>query len=111
MAFDETLAERIRERLGTRPDVEERRMFGGIGFLVAGNMCCGVHRDELIVRLDRDAGAALLASEPGVRPFDITGRAMSGWLLVAPEAVADGDELDRWIGRAEEFAAALPPKR
>jgi TfoX/Sxy family transcriptional regulator of competence genes len=109
MAFDEGLAERIRGVLDARSDVDERRMFGGIAFLVAGNMACGVMRDDLMVRMEPDAAAAL-ESEPGVRRFDMGGRPMKGWLLVAPEATADDGDLERWVRRGEEFAASLPPK-
>ena len=109
MAYDEGLAERIRGVLDARSDVDERKMFGGIGFLVAGNMACGVMRDDLMVRMEPDAAAAL-ESEPGVRRFDMGGRPMKGWLLVAPEATADDGDLERWVRRGEEFAASLPPK-
>jgi TfoX/Sxy family transcriptional regulator of competence genes len=109
MAFDEGLAERIRGVLGARSDVDERKMFGGIAFLVAGNMACGVMRDDLMVRMEPDAAAAL-ESEPGARRFDMGGRPMRGWLLVAPEATADDGDLERWVRRGEEFAASLPPK-
>jgi TfoX/Sxy family transcriptional regulator of competence genes len=109
MAFDEGLAERIRGVLDARSDVDERRMFGGIAFLVAGNMACGVMRDDLMVRMEPDAAAAL-DSEPGVRRFDMGGRPMKGWLLVAPEATADDGDLERWVRRGEDFAASLPPK-
>ena len=109
MAYDEGLAERIRGVLDARSDVDERKMFGGIAFLVAGNMACGVMHDDLMVRMEPDAAAAL-ESEPGVRRFDMGGRPMKGWLLVAPEATADDGDLERWIRRGEEFAASLPPK-
>jgi TfoX/Sxy family transcriptional regulator of competence genes len=95
--------------LDARSDVDERKMFGGIAFLVAGNMACGVMRDDLMVRMEPDAAAAL-ESEPGVRRFDMGGRPMKGWLLVAPEASADDGDLERWVRRGEEFAASLPPK-
>ena len=110
MAFDEDLARRVREMLDGQPDVTERKMFGGIAFLVGGNMCCGVLGEDLIVRLDPGDAAALLQSEPGVRPFDVTGRPMRGWLFVAPEATADDRGLERWVDRAETFASSLPPK-
>jgi TfoX/Sxy family transcriptional regulator of competence genes len=109
MAFDEGLAERIRAVLDARSDVDERKMFGGIAFLVAGNMACGVMGDELLVRVGpADAGA--LESEPGARRADMAGRPMKDWLLVAPEATADDGDLERWVRRGEDFAASLPPK-
>ena len=110
MAFDEQLAERVRALLGGRADMDERRMFGGIGFLVAGNMCCGVNGDDLVVRLDSGDAEDLLGSEPGARPMDLTGRPMRGWLFVAPAATAADADLERWVRRAEAFASALPPK-
>jgi TfoX/Sxy family transcriptional regulator of competence genes len=110
VAFDEDLARRIRALLDPRADVDERRMFGGVGFLVAGNMCCGVLGEELLVRLAREDADALLASDAAVRPMDMTGRPMRGWLLVAPQATADDADLERWVRRAEEFVATLPPK-
>jgi hypothetical protein len=110
MAFDEALAQRVRHLLAGRSDVDERRMFGGIGFLIAGNMCCGVHGDELIARVAPADSDELLASERGARPMDMTGRPMRGWLFVAPEATAEGADLERWVRRCEAFASGLPPK-
>jgi TfoX/Sxy family transcriptional regulator of competence genes len=110
MAYDEVLASRIRALLASRSDLDERKMFGGIGYLLAGNMCCGVHGSELIVRLDRDEAAELVASDQGVRPMDITGRPMRGWLFVASDAVAEDRDLEHWVRRAEAFASSLPPK-
>ncbi len=108
MAYDEVLAERVREKLGSFPGVVEKRMFGGIAFLTHGNMTVGVQGDELIVRISpADTDAAL--AEPGVRVFDITGKPMRGWILVAGEQL-DNDDLDRWIGQARTFVATLPPK-
>jgi TfoX/Sxy family transcriptional regulator of competence genes len=109
MAFDEGLAERIRGVLDARSDVDERKMFGGIAFLVAGNMACGVMRDDLMVRMASDDAEAL-ESEPGARRFAMGDRPMRGWLLVAPEATADDGDLERWVRRGEEFAASLPAK-
>ena len=108
MAYDEHLAQRARDLLD-RPDVDERKMFGGVGYLIAGNMSVGVIGDDLIVRVDPDDAEALLA-QPGVRPFDFTGRPMKGWLFVAPDATAEDDDLERWVRRGEEFASSLPPK-
>jgi TfoX/Sxy family transcriptional regulator of competence genes len=110
MAYDEELAKRIRALLESRSDLGERKMFGGIGFLIAGNMCCGVHGSELIVRVGRDEAGELMRTEKGARPMDITGRPMRGWLLVASDALTDDPDLERWVRRAEAFASKLPPK-
>jgi len=109
MAFDEGLAERIRGVLDARSDTDERKMFGGIAFLVAGNMACGVMGDDLMVRMAPDDAEAR-ESEPGARRFDMSGRPMKGWLLVAPEATTDDGDLELWVRRGEQFAASLPPK-
>src|SRR5438477_3547930 len=102
MAYDETLAKRIRQRLTRRKDIEEKKMFGGIGFLLNGNMLVGVWKDSLIARLGDEQGEEALL-EPHVKPFDITGRAMKGWVLVAPKGIEDDDQLDGWIQRALKF--------
>jgi TfoX/Sxy family transcriptional regulator of competence genes len=109
MAFDEALADRVRGQLSGRSDVEDKRMFGAITFLVAGNMACGVSGDDLMVRVGREDAEALEA-EPGARRFDMSGRPMRGWVLVAPEATADDGDLERWVRRGEAYAASLPPK-
>jgi len=109
MAFDARLADRVRGLLDGRSDVDERKMFGGIAYLVAGNMACGVMGEDLMVRMTRSE-AETLESEPGARRFDMGGRPMKGWLLVAPEVTADDGDLERWVRRGEEFAASLPPK-
>src|SRR6516225_4205813 len=106
MAFSEVLAERIRQRLARRKGVEEKKMFGGVGFLLHGNMLVGVWKDSLIVRLGPDEGDEAL-KEPHVREFDITGRAMKGWVLVEPEGVEDEEQLTDWIGRATKFVGTL----
>ena len=106
MAFDEGLAERIRGALAARSDVEERRMFGGICFLVAGKMACAVMGDELLVRVE-PADVPALESEPGAHRADMAGRRMQGWLLVAPEATADDGDLERWVRRGEARASAV----
>jgi len=109
MAFSETLAERIRQALARRKGVEEKKMFGGVGFLLGGNMLVGVWKDSLIARLGPDEGEAALR-EPHVKEFDITGRAMKGWVLVDPEGIEDDDQLTDWIGRATRFVRTLPAK-
>jgi len=108
VAYDESLAERVRERLDDADGVTQKRMFGGLAFLTYGNLTVGVFGDDLIVRLGPDNRDAALA-EPGVRPFDITGRPMRGWVLVGGE-VLDDDPLDRWIAAARDYVAGLPPK-
>jgi len=110
VAFDEELAQRVRDLLDGQPDVTERRMFGGIGFMVGGNMCCGVIGEDLMVRLDPEQAERLMESEPGARPFDFTGRPMRGWLYVSPTVVAEDADLREWVGRAEDFASSLPAK-
>lgn len=107
MAYDEQLAERVLQELADRPGLSERKMFGGVGFMLNGNMCCGVSGDELIVRLDPEAGEAAL-EDPKTHPFDMTGRQMKGWLLVG---IDSDDELHRWVTKAADFAASLPAKR
>jgi TfoX/Sxy family transcriptional regulator of competence genes len=109
MTFSEELAERIRDALGRRKNIEEKKMFGGIGFLLNGNMLVGVWKDSLIVRLGPDEGEAALR-EPHVKEFDITGRAMRGWVLVGPESVESDDQLNYWIERATKFVKTLPAK-
>ncbi|MEU6260151.1 TfoX/Sxy family protein [Streptomyces sp. NPDC047043] len=109
MAYDEGLAERIRERLGADPAIAEKRMFGGIAFLLHGNMAVGVTGDDLMVRVGSEATDAALA-RPGARIFDMTGRPMRGWIVVDGAAVAEDETLDAWIAEGRAFAAGLPPK-
>jgi TfoX/Sxy family transcriptional regulator of competence genes len=109
MAFDEDLAARIRTALARKKGVEEKKMFGGVVFMLDGNMLVGVWKDSLIVRLgDEQAEAALL--EPHVRPFDITGQPMKRWAMVTPDGVRDDDLLKEWIQRAVKFVGKLPAK-
>jgi TfoX/Sxy family transcriptional regulator of competence genes len=109
MAFDESLAERIRKRLVRRKNIAEKKMFGGIGFLLNGNMLVGVWKDSLIARIDPDETDEAL-KEPHAKVFDITGRPMKGWVLVGPEGVENDDQLSEWIQRAVKFSATLPAK-
>jgi len=109
MAFDEALAGRIRQRLARRKNVEERRMFGGIGFLLNGNLLVGVWKDSLVVRLGEEEGEEAL-KEPHVKEFDITGKPMRNWVLVGPEGVQDDEQLAGWIQRSVKFVGALPAK-
>ena len=109
MAFSEALAERIRQELARRKNIEQKKMFGGAGFLLNGNMLVGVWKNSLIVRLGPDEGDTALL-EPHVKEFDITGRAMKGWVLVAPAGVEDDEQLNGWIQRALKFVGKLPGK-
>ena len=109
MAFDETLAERIRECLARRKGVEERKMFGCVCFLINGNALVGVWKDRLIARLGPDEGEAALR-EPHVRAFDITGRPMRNWAAVEPKGVESDDQLAGWIDLALKFVKTLRAK-
>jgi TfoX/Sxy family transcriptional regulator of competence genes len=109
MAFNEALAERIRQALARRKKIEEKKMFGGIGFLLNGNLLVGVWKESLIVRLGPEDGDQPLL-ESHVREFDITGRAMKGWVLVDPEGIESDDDLSGWIQRALKFVGKLPAK-
>ena len=110
MAYDRVLTERIRKAIGRREGVSEKQMFGGIGFLVNGNMCCGVHRTELMVRLDPKTTETALG-QAHTRVFDLTGRPMRGWILVASEGLATDDDVALWVDRGFQFAQSLPRKR
>lgn len=109
MAYDEGLAQRIRETLGDISGLEEKKMFGGIGFLLHGNMVCGVHQEALIVRVGPEGYAEALAG-PHVREFDITGRPMKGWVLVDQGGVEEDESLRDWVQKGLEFSQSLPPK-
>jgi len=109
MAYDETLADRIRDVLAAEPGVTERKMFGGIAFMVDGHMACGIVRDELMLRLGAEGADAAL-EKPHVRPMDFTGRPMTGMVYVEPAGVR-GVALRNWVGRAVAHARSLPPKQ
>ena len=110
MAFDEVLAERVRRRLARRLNVEEKRMFGGTGFLLNGNLLVAVRKDSLLVRLGPEQSDEAL-QEAHVSEFKITGRGtMKGWVVVGLEGVEDDDELKEWIQRATMFVGKLAKK-
>ncbi len=109
MAYDEALADRIRDVLSARSDVSERKMFGGVAFMVAGNMACGVLGEDLIVRLGEEEAERALGEE-GVRPFDFTGRPMKTTVYVSTERTADDPGLAEWVDAGADHAASLPPK-
>jgi TfoX/Sxy family transcriptional regulator of competence genes len=87
----------------------EKKMFGGIGYMLQGNMACGVNQDTLIVRVGPDLYEEAL-SRPHTRVFDMTGRPMKGWVVVAPEGIEEDDDLDQWIQQGVDFALSLPAK-
>lgn len=108
MAYDPLLAERIRAQLEGVPFVE-KKMFGGVGFLIGGNMACGVYKDDLVVRVAPERYVALL-HKPHAKPFDITGKPMKGWLLVEPAGCKLRRQLSAWVQEGVEFASILPSK-
>jgi TfoX/Sxy family transcriptional regulator of competence genes len=111
MAYDEELANRIRELIGGVADVTEKRMFGGLAFLVGGNMAVAASgQGGLMVRVDPDDTEALVA-KPHARPFEMRGRAMQGWLRVDPAGVRTKRQLEPWVKRGVAYARSLPPKR
>ena len=108
MAYNEELAERIRSQLDGIPFVE-KKMFGGVGFLISGNMACGVNKEDLIVRVDPERHATLL-KKPHAKPFDLTGKPMKGWLLVEADGCKTEKQLSAWVKEGIAFALTLPPK-
>jgi len=109
MAFNEGLAQRVRQALAVIPDIDEKKMFGGIGFMLNGNMACGVNKDDLIVRVGPEAYKSTL-TEPHTKEFDMTGRPMTGWVVVKPEGYESDEALKGWVQRGVDFAISLPPK-
>jgi TfoX/Sxy family transcriptional regulator of competence genes len=109
MAYSEHLAERVRAALAGRDAVTERKMFGGVGWMINGNMAVGTAGDDLMVRVAPDEGDRAL-QEPGVRLMEMGKRTMRGFLAVDAAAIADDGELARWIGRGAAHAGSLPPK-
>jgi len=110
MPYDDTLAGRVRDILEESGPIEDRKMFGGLTFMRNGRMCCGVLRDDLVVKLSPDRAAELLV-EPHVRPMDFTGRPMPGMLYVGPGGTSDEQALRRWVAEATSFADSQPVKR
>ena len=109
MPFDESLADRVRALLARRERFNEKKMFGGIGFLLGGNMCVGVWKHFLIARTGpKDYDDALNRSH--VEEFDITGRALRGWVMIEPEGVDAEADLIEWLDRAVQFVRRLPKK-
>ena len=111
MAYDEDLANRIRELIGMEDGVSEMRMFGGLAFLIDGNMSVAASgQGGLMLRVEPDQTGALLA-KPHAHPFEMRGKQMKGWLRVADEGVRTKSQLERWVARGVAYARSLPPKR
>ena len=110
MAYDEQLAERVRKELASRDGLTERKMFGGIAFMLHGNMCCGVIKSDLMVRLSHEEAERALREDNHTRLMDFTGRPMRGMVLVGPDGLESDQDLGQWVDWAAEFVSTLPPK-
>jgi hypothetical protein len=110
MAYDEKLAARVRAVLESRSDVEEKRMFGGLAFMVGGHMACGVVGDQLMVRVGPEAYEEALR-RPHAGEMRFTGRTMRGFVMVAPAGVASQPAVGTWVRRGTGFTSGLPPKK
>ena len=109
MAYDEKLADRVRDFLERRRGVSEKKMFGGLAFLVNGHMACGVQGDDLMVRVGPDAYDAAL-KKTGAHPMDFTGRPMKGMVYVGPRGYRRKPSLEAWVEQGLSYARSLPPK-
>ena len=109
MAYDEVLAQRAESLLGGQPGFATKKMFGGLTFMVRGHMCCGVVKDDLMVRVGPDQSDEAL-SQPHARPMDFTGRPMDGFIYVEAEGLASDADLAAWIDRALTFNSTMPSK-
>jgi TfoX/Sxy family transcriptional regulator of competence genes len=109
MVYDDILAERIRKLMQDRIGFQEKKMFGGIGFLLRGNMACGVIRDDLIIRVGGDGYTSALL-KPNVELFDLTGRAMTGWVVVKEPGYQSDDDLREWVEQGVAYCLTLPAK-
>ncbi len=109
MAYDKRLAERLSAMIRRKNGFHEQKMFGGVGFLLHGNMCFGVYKHYLILRLGEEQ-AQKAFKKKYVRPFDITGYAMKGWVMVADAGTKSDGSLEQWVGRAIDFVGELPRK-
>ena len=110
MAYDEKLADRIRNILGRHKGITEKKMFGGLSFLLNGKMCCGVLKDMLVVRVNSKE-SDLLLKKPHVRPMDFTGRPMKGFLYVSMDGYKTEKQLSVWVERSVDFVSSNLPLR
>jgi len=109
MAYDEGTAQRLREYFAADPDIVEKKMFGGVAFMLAGNMCCGVNGDQLMARVGSEQYESALAM-PYAREMDFTGRALKGFIYVDPQGLESDPDLRRWLDLCTGFARSLPAK-
>jgi TfoX/Sxy family transcriptional regulator of competence genes len=109
MAYDQALSRRIHELLKDTPALVEKKMFGGVGFMIRGNMACGVTGSNLLVRLPPEQNKAAL-SKPYTQPFGLTGRVSAGWIEVTPQGIASDADLQEWVDQAVRFVLTLPAK-
>ncbi|MGD1996361.1 MAG: TfoX/Sxy family protein [Anaerolineae bacterium] len=111
MAYDEELAERVQGVLNELQPLQfvAKKMFGGVGYMVQGNMACGVHKEKLIIRVGTERYEETLRM-PHTLPFDITGRAMKGWVMVEAEGYQSDEDLQEWVRQGVDLALTLPPK-
>lgn len=109
MAYSKSLVERIRHLVSRQRGISEKKMFGGVCFLLNGNLLVGVWKDSLIARIGKDAYEAAL-QEDDVREFDVTGRPMTGWVMVEPDGIDSDQQLQHWVNQATLFVRTLPAK-
>ena len=109
MAFDELLGDRIRDALRSTRGITEKKMFGGLVFLLDGRMLIGVWKDSLIARVGADE-AEIALEKPHVRVFDVTGRSMKAWVMVEPDGLDENRQVKQWVQRAMQFVETLSPK-
>jgi len=109
MPYDKTLADRVRKSIGGQAGLSEKEMFGGIAFMIRGNVACGVIGDELLVRVG-PAGNDAALEQPHARPFDFSGRPSRGWIMLGAGGVAQDAELKKWVEQGVAFARTLPAK-
>ena len=109
MPYSESLAARIRDVIAGRHGITEKKMFGGIAFMLYGNMCVGVWKTSMIARLGAE-GATVALKEPNIVEFDITGRPMKGWVVIEAEGIDTDKQLRDWVEQAVEFVGTLPRK-
>lgn len=109
MSYDSRLAERLANVIASRSDMKQKKMFGGIAWLLNGNVCVGIHKEWLVIRIGIDR-AGLVLKEPHAKPMDITGKPMKGWIMVSPDGLESDADLKRFVGMAIAFAQTLPPK-